>query len=257
MKTGLEAYINGIGLSTLGNIYITNISYKPAELEITTASLAQSNGENIVKQSWTRAQVTVEFVLLCDSPAARQAKYNEVVCWFRNEKSLLQVSDRPWQQLRCICTDPPKITRAIERNERLSMTFTAFETPFWEERTLSVMALTGTEEEGVLYLPGNIWNAKTEITATPDSGTLNSLSITVGGTVISFTNLGATSANPLTITYDDRSIQSIKVGPSSAMSKRTSSSSDDLLAKCGANNQVGFTANVAAEVIFKARGLWL
>ena len=84
----------------------------------------------------------------------------------------------------------------------------------------------------------------------------DALTLTVGGTSMSFSSLGATLANPMTITYDANGIQSIRVGSTSAMSKRSGTSADDLIGICGKINEISFTANINVTAVFRFRGAW-
>ena len=112
----------------------------------------------------------------------------------------------------------------------------------------------GTSGSGTIFVPGNVGKALVEVTATPADSSAN-ISLTVGSTTITLTGSNATSSNPLTITYDGNEIQSIKVGTTSVMDKRTGS--DDLLAVCGASNTVSFTASASTVVTYSVRGLWM
>ena len=253
-ETGLEAYMDGVALTSLGGICITDISHFPAQLEVTSTPLARAHGEHVLKEKWTKAQTVIEFILLGDSPAKRQEKCQAVVAWAK--RGILMTNDRPWQQLNCICTDPPKIGSVIDRVERIRMVFTAYEIPFWEDTIPAEITLSGTSGEGFLFVPGNADTAFVEVEASPVSGTLNNLALTVNGNTITLAGLGATAGNPLRITYSHQ-LQRIIVGNDSALDKRTGGSADDLIAVCGNQNEFGMTADVMATVRFYARGKWL
>ena len=252
----LEAYMNGISMTSIHpGILVTNIQTPPPAMNISTNQLAGRNGERVESQKRTRAKTTISFVFPGSSIAERQLICQQVASWAR--QGILQVSNRQGQRLRCICTSPPSISDVMDRAEELKVELTAYSQPFWEENTASTTTLTGTSGNGTLYVPGNGGEVLVEITATPTSGTLNSLTLTVGGDTMSFTSLGATSANPFRLTYSDEGIQSIKVGNTSVLGKRSAASADDLRAASGGLNTISMTANVASSVVFSTRGVWL
>lgn len=252
----LEAYMNGIPLTSLGRIVITDIRHSPAKQTVTTTTIAKANGERVLERRWSQAEVSITFVIDGDSPSERQELCQSIAAWAKN--GILQTSDRYGQQLRCICTDPPKIQNTVSRAERISMVFTAYQQPFWEEEFPTMVTLGGTAGESSIFVPGNVDDLTViEVDAAPISGTLDDLTLTVGEHTITLEGLGATVSSPLKIAYTDQMIQSITVGQASAMSKRTRSSADDLLAAIGEQTAISMTANVSANVRFSVRGKWL
>jgi hypothetical protein len=137
------------------------------------------------------------------------------------------------------------------------MIFAGYNTPFWEEKLPSELTLDGNDAEGYLFVPGNIGKPLVGVEVTPKSGTLTNIVLTVDDYSITLANLNVSTNETLTISYDERQIQSIKVGDVSVLNKRTSASSDDLIAKVGDKSDCTVTANVPVRVKFTARGLWL
>ena len=255
MISRYEAIIDGNPLSHIHpSIIVHDIEHRPSDISYTTALRGNLRGSVVTSEAQEGSSVTIYFELHIYSILERQRILQEVQKWASG--SVLETNDRVGQQLYIRCTRFPRIESAMRWTEPLTVEFTAFEIPFWQEKQPAVLTLTGASDTGTLFVPGNIWNSYVEITATP-TGTLNTLTLTVGDTEISFTDLGATASNPLTITYNDKLIQSIKVGTTSALSKRTAASSDDLLAKCGEVTDFGITAGVSTAVEFRAKGMWL
>lgn len=250
-----EVWMNDIALSSFSKaIYVSAIQYKPAEMEISTNDIANRHGEWIDGIRRKGTTVTVSFIMKKTDIVDRQTVVQAVAGWA--SKGILKTSDRPWQQLHVRCVEPPFVTDTCDWTQPITMTFQAFEHPFWEERTPAEASLSsGTSGSGTMYVPGNVGSALVEATVTPGSSTVNNITLTVGDTSITLTGVSATSSQPVTITYDENGIQSIKRGTTSILDKRTGS--DDLLAECGQLTTVSFTASAAASVSFRARGLWL
>lgn len=257
-RNGYEVYMNRIGLTGLiTDLHLTEVEIVPAAPQAETYAIAGRDGNRISRMKWKEAAVKVSFVLEKTDETDRQSKMQDIYAW--GKEGALEVSDRPGKEIHVFCSKAPAVPDIFSWADPITIEFqTADRRPFWEAITPSALGLTaGTSGTGDLFVPGNAGKTLVEVTATPASGTLNTFSITVGDTTMAFTSLGATNANPLKITYDDRLIQSIKCGSTSKMSARTGASADDLLAECGKHSAVSFTANVATAVTLKARGLWL
>lgn len=251
----LEAWMDGVALTSISPvIFIEEISTAPAGVQITSAELAGRNGVRQLNTRRSQPSVTITLRILEGNRVARQAIYQQVVSWASGSR--LRISDRPEQELRCVCTAMPALSNVMKWIEPVSITLTGLEHAFWEDRVVSTLTLSGTSGSGNLYVPGNGGEVCGEVVATPASGTLNTLTLTVGQTSMSFSSLGATGGSPFKISYDERLLQSIKVGNSSAMSKRSGASADDLLGVCGKINTISMTANVSTSVVFRFRGAW-
>lgn len=249
-----EVWMNNVPLSSIsGAIYVSRISYKPAAIKFNTAEVAGRNGERVESVKRKGATVTVSFYLKKTDNINRQEIVQAVAAWA--QEGILQTSDRPHTRLHVRCIDFPFVSDVCDWITPVSIVFQTFEQPFWEEITESVLTLSsGTSGSGSLYVPGNAGKALVEVTVTPSSSLAN-ITLTVGSTSITLTDISATSASPLTITYDANGFQKILRGTTSVLNKRTGD--DDLLAECGTANAVSFSASAAASVTFRARGLWL
>ena len=250
-----EAWLNGEALSNISpEIYISSIKATPPKATLKASEIANRPGQRLNSVRWKDATVTISFVTRKIAGHDRQAIVQDVYAWAASGGTL-EISDRPGQQLHVICTSPPYITDTCDFTEPITVVFQTTDKPFWEEKQVTTTTLTaGTSGSGTIFVPGNAGKALVEVTATPADSSAN-LSFTVGSTTITLTGCNATSSNPLTITYDGNEIQSIKVGTTSVMDKRTGS--DDLLAVCGASNTVSFTASASTAVTYSVRGLWM
>ena len=254
-----EAWLNGRALSAVSpEIYISSIRYEPPQLTVQTSEAAKRNGLLLESTKWGAGKVTISFVMHRMPGHIRQRIIQEAAAWAA-AGGVLQISDRLGQQLHVACFQPPYVADGCDFRTPMSIVFQAYDRPFWEETQASSLTLpAGTSGSDYLFVPGNAGNTLCEITVTPGSGnTLNTIGIGCGTTVLNFSDLGATNANPLKVRYDDRQIMSIKVGSSSAMGKRTAASADDILMKCGQTNLCSYSANVSVTATFSARGLWL
>lgn len=248
-----EVWMNGIPLSSIsGNIYISSIAYKPPAMSVITSVTVGRDGEQVDSVRHKGASVTVSFYLKQTENVNRQDIVEAIAAWAK--KGVLQTSDKPYKRLHVLCTEPPYVPEVCDWSKPISMTFQAYEYPFWEEDAVSQLTLTGSSGSGSLYVPGNAGSTLVEVTVTP-SGSMANITLTVGSTSITLTDVSASSASPVTVSYDENGYLRIRCGTTSILSKRTGS--DDLLAECGTGNTVSFSASAAVTVTFRARGLWL
>lgn len=142
--------------------------------------------------------------------------------------------------------------------EIATLTLTAYAKPFWEEiGARSASIAEATSGSTTLSAPGNADECVIDAEITAKGGTLNTLSVTVGDTTMSFTALGIAADGILTIAHTDDGTLTIKSGSTSLMAKRAGTSSDELIAIPGSSNTVSFSANVSCTAKFSTRGRWL
>lgn len=253
MISRYEAYMDGVALSSIHpDLLITDIRHAVADYDRTTQATVNRDGSRILKNYRNTTGVSIFFRLRIYDISERQKALQKVQQWASGQ--VLETNDRVGQRLFVHCDKYPVISSALKWLETLSITFYSYEKPFWEEKTESVARLTGNDEEGSLFVPGNAGDAFVEVKVTP-SATITSLTVMVGDTFITLSGISTNSV--ITIGYDENGNQYIKAGTTSILNKRTASSSDDLLAKCGEYNTVSVIASASVTAEFKARGVWM
>lgn len=253
MISRYEAYMDGNPLSHVNpNIIIKDFAHESAEVEYEVSAVTNRNGGIVTNSRQDGSSVTITFEIHEYSIQRRQQVCNDVIRWARG--AILETNDRPGQQLHVRCVSFPRVESAMEWTSDLQMTFTAYEFPYWEEKTPAKLTLSGNSGEGTLFVPGNAGEAFTEVLITPNS-TMANITLSVGNTAIALTGCGATTASPVRITQDQYGFIQIKVGNVSILDKRTGS--DELLAECGVLNAISYTSSANVTVEFTVRGLWL
>lgn len=253
MITRYEAALNGITLSGISNdIIIHDISYGPPQFRNSTYTSARRQGARIYRRYVEKISVSIVFEIHTYDPRKRHMICDAVRQWAKNG-GILTTNDREGLRLRCICDTFPAITSALKWTEPLTMVFSAYELPFWEQIAPEVLTLTGTSGSGSLFVPGSVDDAFAEVEVT-SGGALTTLALTANGRTLTLSGISVASGNKVVISYDDEQIQSIKTGTTSILDKRTGV--DDLLLKCGESNALSFTSNVSCTVAFKGRGLF-
>lgn len=254
MISRYEAWLNGVALSSVNpDILILDIEQSPANIRTETFATAKRHGSRIYKRRFEKASVTIRFAIRKYDTADRRAVCSDVVRWAKNG-GVLETNDRNGQRLRCVLDTVPVIASALRWTDPLTVTFTAYALPFWEEKNQSVLHMSGSNGEGTLYVPGDVDGAMIEATVT-SNGSLSTLALSANGKTITLSGISVGSGGVVELAYNDEMVQSIKANGTSVLNKRTGA--DDLVAVCGGTNTLGFTANANVDVNFKVRGLWI
>lgn len=255
MKSRYEVTLNGISLSELSpEILILDVNYADAAFSDNQYTVAKRNGSRTDNRVFNSSSVSISFEVHAYDIRKRTAIRNAVCAWAKNGGKL-QINDRNDQYLQCVCSQFPSVASVRNWTDPLTITFTANEIPFWQELALSSVSLTaGASGSGKLYVPGSVDFAVVEAKVHTNAS-ITSVALTVNSRTLTLSGLSVASGNDIKITYDVHGIQSIKVGSTSLMNKRTGV--DDLLAKCGEINDVSYTSSASTTVTFSARGLWV
>ena len=247
--------INGQGLQDIDpTIYITDIQESAPKIKATTANNAFYDGLHLTRMQRQSLAVSVTFCVR-EYDTARRKAVAEMACeWARD--GWLTINDRPDQRLYVVCDKLPVIPSSLKWTDALTIGFTAYALPYWQAAYPAVATYTGTNGSVSIAPAGNRdCYLEAEIEAT--GGTVNTLTISVGGGTFSFSGLGLAKGQKLSIGYDDdRHLQYMRIGNASVLSKRTAASSDDLMLHPRKQNAVTITANTAVRANIKARGLW-
>lgn len=206
----------------------------------------------------TRQELSAAFVIGINESDAqeRNAIYQTIKKWGRYP-GYITTGARENQRL---YVETMEVKASGKRQaETITITFTAYAKPFWENIGIqsASIATETTDGEATISAPGNADECAVDAEITAVGGTLNTLTVTVGETAMSFTALGIAAGSKLTISHTETGLLTIKSGETSLMGKRTAASADDLIAEPGSRNDASFAANVTCTAKFSTRGRWL
>lgn len=254
-ETRYMCAINGQGLQDLDpTIFITDIQESSPKLRANTVSNAFYDGLRLMRMHRQSLAVSVSFCVREYDTARRKSVAEKACEWAKD--GWLTINDRPGQRLYVVCDKLPVIPSALKWTDTLTIGFTAYALPYWQEAIPATATYTGTNGNANLSPAGNRdCYLEAEITAT--GGTVNTLTIAVNGKSYAFSGLGLAKGKSLSIGYDDENhLQFMRIGDVSAFSTRTAASADDLMLRPKKVNAITVTANTAVMAVFKARGLW-
>lgn len=255
MRSRYEAFLNGVALSSINpDIIIHDISYGEPQIKDETFSVAKRNGARLFRRSFNPLTVTIVFEIHAYKVSERQAICQSICSWAKNGGEL-KTNDMDGLFLQCECTQFPTISSVMNWLDELEIEFTAYSIPFWQDVAQTSVAFdAGTSGSKSQFVGGNadVSLVEAEIVA---NASLSSVSLTVNGRTLSLTGLSVSSGSTIKITYDKDAIQSIKVGTTSLLDKR--SGVDDLLVNCGESNTFSFSSSASVTMTYKVRGLWV
>ena len=251
-----QVLCNGQALRSLnGQILVQNVIDNTPQAELSWGDNPGRAGQRLLGRRRVSRRVDVVYAIReLRDPAARASIVDLVNGWA--EDGVLEVSNRPNQRLRVVCTARAAIQKPMDYTEQFTVSFEASPWPYWEDLLPTMLAMTGSNGSGNLLNPGTA-PSYVSASVTPSGGTLNTLTLTVGDTSFSLSGLGVASGNELTIGYDERGILRIRSGNLGLLGCRSETSSDDLIALPKRWNAVSFTANTSCNARIEVRGSWL
>lgn len=255
MVSRYEVWLNDVALSSIDPaIHLTDIAYDPIQPERTTTKHAGRDGSYSGRRDSISAnKTTVSFSVRKYSTTERQRVVNEIQRWATGG-GWLKTSDRQGQRIRAVCTKFPAVQSAMRWLDTLTVEFTAYDWPFWEDEIPNT-ATVGSGGTGTLLSNGaRPCDVEAVITA---YASVSSFTATCGGTSIALSGISLSDGDVVNIRYtEDHHLLEIKKGTTSLLDKRTTASSDDLIAQPG-SNAVSFTCSASASCQFIAKGAYL
>ena len=247
MTSRYEAYMDGIALSSLDpSIYVLNIQYGDVQQSVSTRTVAGRPGARIIKKTFDRASVTILFEIHEYNTEKRQAVCQKIQKWANG--SILSASDRPGQQLRCVCEVYPKVN-AKEWTESISMTFAGYNPPYWENENETIIKTTSSKKA---YVPGNAPETLVSAVVTANAS-ISTLTLTTGSKSLILA-VSAVQNDKIYVGYDENRILYIKKNSTSILDKRTGA--DDLTVPCGGFSTFSVSADASVSAEFRVRGCW-
>lgn len=250
MRNRFEVTLNGEALTSLNDqLYIVDLQYDTAGFSDSAASWANRNGLLVQRRYYQSTSLTVEFELHVYSPLERHQALMKIAEWaMRGGK--LKTNDRIGQYLDVICEQPPVMKSAQNWTDTLSMTFVAYNPPYWQEETEDTLTLSSGSSS--LYVHGNVETVlDAEVTA---SASLTTMTLTANGNAITLAGLTVLSGGKVTLSHDANGFLKIYHGSTSILDKRTGV--DELVVTGGEQNTLAFSTDGTASCIYKARGRW-
>lgn len=255
MISRYEVWINNVALSSLSSkIYVADISYQPTTISWPVSKLGMVNGQYAGSQKYIAPnRITISFEAREYDIQGRQQIIQDIIKWAGNG-GWLKCSDRESQRIYVKPSKMPSISSALRWLDTLTIEFTAYDYPFWQDEEAQTQTLNNGDTGSIIITGVRETEIEALITA---NATLTSVSLTCGDTTIALSGISVAQGNTIRLSYsDDHHILSIVSGTTSLLDKRTTASNDDLIGVPGTNS-ISYTANASSTCQFMARGVYL
>lgn len=273
MKLRFEAALGGKNFSDIApEVLLRDIVEIPAEMDVQKSRRATRPGQIITGKTRTALAVRLVYNIRAYD-VARRAQVRDLVAEWACGGGWLTVNTRPGKRLYVVCETPPNVESSLKWAQDLSMTLYAYAQPYWEkedEVTVSIPA-EWSNTHG-MYYGAHVINPEGNVTEVPvsfiawntsDDKALTHLKVMVWNTFFDLRDIAVEPGGMLyglvQARYDENDILSIRdeMTGVSLMANRTAESSDDLLARCGKDNQIHVYADAPCRVQLEARGRYL
>ena len=257
MTSRFDVWLDGISLTSLHpGIYITDVKQSTVGFADTRVSVGKKDGSILQRRALEQLDYTVTFMLREYNPAARQSAVDVITAWAMTGGALTD-STHEDKFLDVICTAPPRIESALRWTDDLSITFTAYGMPYWQDSEPAVFSHTGTSGGGTVFGKGSAADCIVYGTVKATGGALTTLMVRAGTSFMEFSDMTVTQNGTVTFGYDDHYIYCVKWGNASQIRRRTGESSDELRVPMQTASEFEITANVSVTSNFYVRGLYL
>ena len=238
------------------NLAILDVQFSEPKRNDTTQRVANLPGYTVSDTYVEDLTVTITFELHIYNIADRNAACQKVNAWAANGGTLT-TNERPGQYLQNVrCVKFANINSSKNWTDPLTIVFSTTNSPYFRSNQQKTLTLTGKNTSGNLVLDGNTSESLVSVTATA-AQTVKSIQFTVGSTTLKLTGLNIPASKQIIVDYTGNRILRIRGNGSSIMARLDPSSSDNLLAKCGASTKVSVVSDGKVTAVFAGRGCWL
>lgn len=259
-----------------GRVWVEDIQYAEPSIKRTIETAGDADGGIITKTYREKASVTVLFNVLTWDPVERYDAI-EAIRTLASKGGTILTSNRPKRALfNAVCETLPEITSSKDRTGELSMTFSSWAFPYWQDAAdPTPSTLTGTNTSMSVSVPGNAPRAKCWVEITANESIITpgnkinlsgpTIDITVGNTTIYLMYLFEKN-NYIIIDTDANDNLRVRVYNNNTSNKKLiasgidlthPTSSDKLVAIPGKSNTFKIRANKKISAKLYVRGAWL
>lgn len=268
-----DVSLGGVSVHSLADeIIVRDIVEKPAKMDMQTSKRALHAGTRVTNDIRRSLSVDVVYVIRTED-SERRAEIAGLIAGWVGSGGWLEISTRPGKRLYVRPSDFPSLGSSLRWTEDITMTLTAYEQPYWEDKDDVAVAITGAwSASHGMYHGANVINPAGNVEKVPltamlwnpgEDAAITHLKIVSDGTFFEFEGLqlepGGMFSSLMEIAYTDDDVLTISdvMQDKSLLVNRTAESSDDLLVRCGKTSQIQVYADAPFQVNFFAKGRWL
>lgn len=257
MITRLRASLDGHALDAIADeIYIIDAAYMTPPFSVASSTYAARDGSLVHSRTTPMTQATITFEIHEADVERRQSICMDVQRWAMRG-GWLEISDRPGQRMRVVCDTPPVIGSALKWTDKIRVSFTAYDKPWWEDiraRRVSV----GADSAVTLYVAGSVDRVPIDAVLKNASGTtVQTVTVHAGDTTMQLYGLNWQDGGEIVVAHDERGYLTLTMDGASIMHLRTPESSDELEIRTNAHERIALEAAEGVTMTVEARGRWV
>lgn len=229
--------LNGTQLDSLDNsIVIRNVNTGVPHESVGAVNRMGGSGQRITNHHWETLDVSVTFAIDIQKRklTERRAVFDKVVKWAMacGWVTTNQMSGKRMYAEKAII---PSGGDMWNWTGEYTISFRAYGVPFWQDATATTSTGSSITVPGIMQTVCDV-----DVTNSGED-TIDSLTVTVGGSSMVFVDLGLEATEVLKIGHTDDGLLTIRIYDTqytyrNAMSKRTGASADDLYVNPGSNS---------------------
>lgn len=256
MTSRYRVSLDGVQMDSLNkNILILDVSYSKVNKAVQQFTTANLDGYDIHDISYDRQTVTVTFELRVYDIAQRNEILQSINRWASSEH-VLRTNDRKNQNLTVVCEEFAVVGSVRNWLDPLTLVFVSKQNPFWISDTAKTVTVSGKNAKSTLKMDGNIKSSLVSVDITTVDA-VTSLKLIVGDTNLEFKKLSVAKNKKIIVDYLNNRYLRVRADGKSVLNKMQSSSTDNLMAVCGANTSVSVVSDGRVTAVFSGKGMWL
>lgn len=136
---------DGVYMDSVAPVMVEDIKVSPIRLNPVARPRAIGFGSDFVRMGGGTRTVVITFALLDKNNMMRHEELLALSVWAKTDKEYaLQLPQDPYRYLKCVCTGKPEPSTRAWWENKLRLTFTCFDNPYWTSREEKAV-MCGTE----------------------------------------------------------------------------------------------------------------
>lgn len=126
---------DGVSIDSVAPVMIEDIKVSPIRYNPVVRPRAIRFGSEFVRMGGGERTVVVTFAILEKNKVLRQEAFRNLSMWAKTDKEYkMELPQDPLRYLQCVCTGKPEPSTRAWWENKLRLTFTCYENPYWTSK---------------------------------------------------------------------------------------------------------------------------
>jgi len=126
---------NGVSIDSVAPVMIEDIKVSPIRYSPVVRPRAILFGSDFVRMGGGERTVVITFAILEKNKVLRQEYFRNLSVWAKTDAEyMLELPQDPLRFLQCVCTGKPEPSTRAWWENKLRLTFTCYENPYWTSK---------------------------------------------------------------------------------------------------------------------------